>query len=143
MFMKMIEAVPDEKVQFKPYKDSMSIAELVCHILSVMQIHVHAIAEGEGREEHAQKIPVDPKRISTTCNLLEHSKKVIDSIKEILSRIEDDDLDVEIQYNQWNNYTTLAEIALLYIVEEFFHHRGQLSIYLRLLGVKPPFLYNY
>jgi uncharacterized damage-inducible protein DinB len=143
VLMKMIEKVPDEKVQFKPNEASLSIAELVCHILSVMQIHIHAIAEGKGKEEHAQRIPIEPGRISSTNDLVEHCKKVHDSIKKVLQTITDDVLDLEIQYTQWNNYTTLAGIALLYIVEEFFHHRGQLSIYLRLLELQPPQLYKY
>ena len=29
------------------------------------------------------------------------------------------------------------------LIEEFFHHRGQLSVYLRLLNLQPPFLYKY
>ncbi|MGY5872725.1 MAG: hypothetical protein RTV72_10805 [Candidatus Thorarchaeota archaeon] len=55
VFMKMIELVPDDKIQFKPYDSSMSVAELVCHILSVMQIHALAVSDGERREEHARK----------------------------------------------------------------------------------------
>ena len=142
VFMKMIELVPDEQVQFKPHKESKSVAELVCHILSVMQIHAHAIAEGKGKEEHAQRIPINPERISSTNNLVAHCKKVLETIRTVLRKITDDTLELEIKYEQWDDYTTQAGIALLYIVEEFFHHRGQLSIYLRLLGIEPPFLYK-
>lgn len=141
--MKMVEIIPNERIQFKPYDGAMSAAELVCHILSVMQIHIHAISEGYGIEEHAQRISVDPVNINTTGKLIEHLNKVLRLIRDKLAGITPEVLEREIVYKQWNDYKIQGWIALTYIIEEFFHHRGQLSVYLRLMDLKPPFLYTY
>lgn len=143
VLLQMVDTVPDEKIQFKPYSESMSLTELVCHILSVMQIHIHAVSEGQGIEEHAQRIPVVPKNINTTSALINHMKEVLQSIVEEIPSITSDTLERVVVYKQWNDYEIQGNIALCYIVEEFFHHRGQLSVYLRLLGLEPPFLYTY
>lgn len=143
VLLKMIETVPDDKIQYRPYDDAMSVAELVCHILSVMQIHVYAIAEGKGCEEHAQRIPIDTTLISTTISLVSHAIEVLQSIKSELPSITPSILERKIVYKQWNDYEIHGGFALMYIIEEFFHHRGQLSTYLRLLGLQSPFLYEY
>ncbi|MGY5859454.1 MAG: DinB family protein [Candidatus Thorarchaeota archaeon] len=143
VLVKMIEIVPDEKIQYKPYTESMSIPELVCHILSVMQIHVYAISEGQGKEEHAQRIPIEPESITTAKSLVLHLNKVLHSIKDELQRITPENLERSVVYKQWNDYEIQGGFALQYIIEEFFHHRGQLSVYLRLLELEPPFLYKY
>ena len=143
VLMKMTEIVPDHKIQFKPYDESMSVAELVCHILSIMQIHFHAISEGQGNKEHAERIPIDPKSINTAESLVLHMNEVLQSIKDILPNITPEILERVVVYKQWNDYEIQGSVALLYIIEEFLHHRGQLSIYLRLLGLEPPFLYRY
>jgi len=111
--------------------------------LSCDQIHFHAIYEGQGKKEHAQRIPIDPKSINTAKALVLYMNEVLQSIKDKLSNITPEILERVVVYKQWNDYEIQGSVALLYIIEEFFHHRGQMSIYLRLLGLEPPFLYRY
>jgi uncharacterized damage-inducible protein DinB len=50
----------------------------------------------------------------------------------------------EIVYNCWGGGTKIGGFeSLATILEETIHHRGQLCLYLRMMGIKPPFIYDF
>ena len=43
----------------------------------------------------------------------------------------------------WGTWSVKGFLSMLTIVTEVIHHRGQLCLYLRMMGIKPHFIYNF
>ncbi|MHA1769486.1 MAG: DinB family protein [Candidatus Thorarchaeota archaeon] len=140
---KMICLVPDDKIQFRPTPEQKSVSEIVHHVLSATQTHIFAVRDGVGRQEHSTVKGMDPGTLKSTSELLAHMDGVSDTVGRVMGEITPEQLDAAITYTQWNDYTVDARRSLLFFIEELIHHRGQISVYLRLLGIAPPHLYDY
>ena len=55
----------------------------------------------------------------------------------------EEDMDRKVSYNCWGGAKIGGLEFLATILEETIHHRGQLCLYLRMMGIKPPFIYDF
>lgn len=136
---RLIERVPDDKARWKPHPKSAALGhltQLVCRMPNVMSDIVKGIdldlAAGPGYSFEA------------TETLLREFDANVAEIRATLTRAKDADFD-----GAWNVragediYDTAGrKDALRNTVNHFVHHRGQLTVYLRLLDVPIPPLYG-
>jgi hypothetical protein len=135
----LLERVPSEKVRWKPHPRSAALGhltQLVCRMPKVMSDIVKGIdldlAGGPGYTfEH-------------TDVLLDEFDANVAQVRATLAGAEDADFD-----GTWNVrsgediYDTAGrKDALRNTINHFVHHRGQLTVYLRLLDVPIPQLYG-
>lgn len=52
-------------------------------------------------------------------------------------------MEKQVSYNCWGGLKIGGYESLATILEESIHHRGQLCLYLRMMGIKPPFIYDF
>ena len=137
---RVLERVPADKLTWKPHDKSMSIGKLAIHI-----------AVGQGylstwfREDVFSFAPSPtPDPASTEEIVAAHDASVV-AVRENLSTLTDASLAAEWSAKMGDK-TLLAMprgIAIrTLLLSHYYHHRGQLSVYLRLLDVKVPSIYG-
>jgi uncharacterized damage-inducible protein DinB len=140
---RVLERVPEEKLTWKPHPKSMSLGELALHVAQspgyiaskwALQDVVRLGGSGEG----------SPKPTSTTEILAAHDASVAQT-RDALTQLGDEGL--KKMWKAEANGVTVFEMPKAALVRSIvlnhtYHHRGQLSVYLRLLDVPVPSIYG-
>jgi uncharacterized damage-inducible protein DinB len=137
---RVLERVPGDKLGWKPHAKSMSLGQLAMHV---------ATTPG-GVSEVARKSPFDASKFSqpdatSAAELLPALDQGITKAKENLRAIGDAGLG-----NMWRLVDGDRELMALPVgaflrsimLNHWYHHRGQLSVYLRELNVPVPSIYG-
>jgi uncharacterized damage-inducible protein DinB len=142
-FDKGLLLVSDEKLDFKPASDAFSIKELALHVYQCILVVTGAVKKGDFTEDDYNLIPINISEISSAKELVEYGRRVKTYAKEIISELTKEDLNKTITFSCWGGFTEKIGLAIETIVEELFHHRGQLCTYLRMIEIQPPSIYDY
>ena len=134
-FQRGVRAIPDDRLGFRPTPRNMSAAEMAHHVYQIVLITAIGVRDGACSREDAILEPA-PERIRRTDELVELGARVAATAERALSDLTDDHLDREIEYYFGMRASGLDSLRNL--TEEVLHHRGQLQVYLRLMGVEPP-----
>ena len=139
---RVLERVPSDKLGWKPHPKSMSLGGLALHVAMSPGVICGWALDDE--TEFGGGGPPDPK--STEEIVAAHDQSVT-RVKEILSKLSDEDVS-----KQWGAkpkgggavFFSMPKVALLRALglNHTYHHRGQLSVYLRLLDVPVPSIYG-
>ncbi|MHA2363214.1 MAG: DinB family protein [Candidatus Hodarchaeales archaeon] len=140
---KALTMIPNEKLNFKPTDDSMTISDLGSHIYRGTLALTGGALTGEFTNDDFRIIPFDQEKVSSTKEIVEFGQKVKEYIRNSLEKLTEEDLDKEVTFTCWGGFKVTANHALETIIEETIHHRGQLCVYLRMMGIKPPQIYDY
>ena len=139
---KVLERVPADKFDWKPHPKSMSLGELAMHTaLTPGMICGWACVEEYKFGGDGPKPPV----AETTADLVAAHDKSVATMKETMGQLGDAGL-----MKNWKasmGEQTLFEMPKAALIRSialnhWYHHRGQLSVYLRLLDVPVPSIYG-
>lgn len=137
---RVLERIPSDKLAWKPHPKSMSIGVLGLHVAASP-----GVICGWANEDVTEfKGEPSPTPASTDEILAAHDASVTKS-KDILGKLGDEGLK-----GMWsakvgdNTLMTMPKAALVraIVMNHWIHHRGQLSVYLRLLDVAVPSIYG-
>lgn len=142
---KCIERISDDQLGWKPHAKSMSVGQLVSHLAEIpswltptMQLDSIDLSPPGGPAYVAPNFP------SIAETLAEFDKNAADA-KATLAATADPTFG-EPWSMKWggNVLFTLPKGAVLrtWILNHLIHHRGQLSVYLRELGIPVPSIYG-
>lgn len=140
---KAILLIPDDKLDWKPFDDAMSASDLAIHIYSCALVYTAGTMKGTFSETDYGIIPFESKGVKSASEIVEYGEKVKNYIRETLTKLTETDMDKKVKYNCWGGVEIGGFESLSTILEEVIHHRGQLCLYLRMLGIKPPFIYDF
>ncbi len=141
---KAIELIPKDKLDYKPFEEAMTAAELGYHIYAVSFVYTTGTIKREFSNEDYAIIPFDFSKVKTAREFLEYGAKVREFIQKALDEtLTEADMDKEVTYTCWGGVKIKGFESLSNILEEVIHHRAQLCLYLRMLGIKPPFIYDF
>ncbi len=141
---KMLEAVPEDKLDWKPHEKSMTLGRLAGHLAenpmwgcSIMQSTELDFASEEGSK-------MEPFIATSVAELLESFDKGVETCREALDQ---DDEAYSVVWTMRNGEQVMIEMPRVAVVRTWvfnhmYHHRGQLSVYLRLLDVPVPGVYG-
>jgi uncharacterized damage-inducible protein DinB len=142
---KVLERVPDEKWNWKPHEKSGTTGWLAGHVGTVPGWLTMTLTS-----ESLDYAPVDgpsytPPKIENSKDLLAAFDKEAAEARAALSKASDEDM-----MKGWTllaggkEIFTMPRIACVrgMIMNHLIHHRGQLTVYLRLLNVPVPGLYG-
>ena len=141
----MLERVPEREASWRPHPKSYTLGDLAVHIsrLPLWGRYVFAQAELDlGLPENAS---IARAEFSTTAELLERFDRHVREGRAALAAASDADMGVT-----WSLKNAGAVIFALpravvfrsFVMSHIIHHRGQLSVYLRLRDVPLPSLYG-
>ncbi len=138
---KMLERVPDDKLGWKPHEKSMTLGRLASHVadfptwaLTTIQVDTLDIK------------PEDmPAPLTSKAQILEKFDKDLSNARQAIARLSEDQLAVIWRMNFGGQ--TLIErprgaVLRDVVMNHMVHHRGQLSVYLRLLDVPVPGMFG-
>lgn len=129
---KILERIPEDKFGWKPHEKSMTLGKLANHVAAMP-----AIAEVIVKKQGAR-----PSEAASKADLLGAFDKHVKACREALAGLTDDQLagtilvTLTLERPLWN---VLQGRGLM---NHLIHHRGQLSVYLRLLDVAVPGMYG-
>ena len=138
---RVLERVPADKLSWKPHEKSMSLGQLALHVAQVPGFVATMAVQNPGalpeNFEQASAESVDGVLTALTDSLAQ--------AKEILQGFDD-----AAMMETWSltagdrTLMSMPRVGLLraIMLNHWYHHRGQLSVYLRLLDVPVPSIYG-
>ena len=139
-----LERVPIDKFGWKPHEKSMSLGELVGHLAGIPNWAgiVMTSAEFEMSSAAGRKKPQIP--MSRTALLKEFDAKVAEARASLAGKTDAELLAPWTLKSDGEEIFTLPKISALrsFVMNHSIHHRGQLSVYLRMKNVPLPSIYG-
>jgi uncharacterized damage-inducible protein DinB len=139
---RILERVPADKLSWKPHPKSMSLGQLALHIANIPGGIARILQMEEFDTAHANFNPPQPKNVEEIHAAHEQSVRAAEGYLEGMSE--------ETALANWRllahgkQISSQPRIVVLrsIMLNHWYHHRGQLSVYLRLLEVPVPVIYG-
>jgi uncharacterized damage-inducible protein DinB len=137
---RVLERVPGDRLAWKPHDRSMSLGQLALHVATVPG----AIAEMSRKSpfQVGQFVQPSPANVSELIPALDRS---VARAREILSPMNDAELDEIWRATDGTSELMALPVGALFrtiMLNHWYHHRGQLSVYLRQVGALVPSIYG-
>ena len=139
---KLLERVPTDKFDWKPHEKSMTLGRLASHIAEIPDWMTATLTTEELDFAKGGYKPTVP---ATKEELLEKFEQSYTKALETLTSATDETLrGLWTLKNGDHVIFTMPRIATLrsFVMNHFIHHRGQLTVYLRLLNIPVPGMYG-
>lgn len=138
---RVLERVPADKLTWKPHAKSMSLGQLAFHVASIPG----GLAKGLQQEQVERTSASGPAPDRTLEEIHSTFDASLSAIEECIRNMSE-----ESAKGNWRlivDGKTLisrprAEVLRSVVCNHMYHHRGQLSVYLRLLDVPVPIIYG-
>jgi uncharacterized damage-inducible protein DinB len=138
---RVLERVPDAKLTWKPHPKARTLGELALHVAMVPG----AVAEFVAQPSPVQAPQFEDPKPQNAAELTRTLDESIAKAKRLLGKMDDKTI-VETWRMMQGDRELLAipRIAMLraIMLNHWYHHRGQLSVYLRELDVPIPSIYG-
>lgn len=138
----LLAVVPFDKLDFKPHPKSMSLKNLSTHVAEISGWWKECVVNDE---LDFSKMDYKPKEFKTNDELLAYFDDLVEKAIAILSNVTEDDLMKPwTMRNGEQIYFTAPKVGVVrtWCLNHLYHHRGQLTVYLRLLDVPLPSTYG-
>ena len=138
---RVLARVPAHKLGWKPHAKSKTLGDLAWHV-AMIPPRIAALAERDDADALSLKAPARPETVEA---MLEAFDAGVREARERLSGLTDDRLAGKVHFRAGDRtLARLPRMAFLRTVmlNHGYHHRGQLSVYLRLLDVPVPPIYG-
>jgi uncharacterized damage-inducible protein DinB len=134
---KFLERLPEDRLTWKPHEKSMSAGQLALHIALVPGGVVRFVQQNPAAAPEFKNFP-QPASVAEILKALDES---IATVKTVLTELGDAGLQETwrmVQGDQVVLAIPRAQFLRDVMLNHWFQHRGQLSVYLRLLNVAVP-----
>ena len=142
---KLLERVPDEKFDWKPHPRSTAMGGLATHVANIPTWAINAVTQ-DSLDLAPGGVPVPPMEMAKGNDLLLQTfDSNVAKAREAIAGAADESL-----FQPWSllmngkEIMTLPRVAVLrsFVLNHLIHHRGQLSVYLRLNDIPVPSIYG-
>ena len=136
---KCLEKIPDNIYHFKPHPKSMELGYLALLVAEIPLWIVHIIKEGVIDFATYKRF-----QLSTREALLQHYEDSFKSAVQALQKISDDKLEDQfvLQNNGQQLSSSSKKESIGSSINHWVHHRGQLTVYMRLNDIPVPSIYG-
>lgn len=139
---KCLERVPESLFDYKPHEKSMSMSRLATHVAEMVDWTSVTALTPELDFASGDYKPFEPK---TNAELLEYFDKNLENAVEALKKTSDESMmETWTMRNGEQIYFSMPRIQVLrgMVFNHIWHHRGQLTVYLRLNDIPIPSIYG-
>jgi uncharacterized damage-inducible protein DinB len=139
---RILDRIPADKLAWKPHEKSMSLGQLAMHIATVPAGIIHITSTDSFDVLRANPTPRLPKSTAEIHAALEQS---VGSIENALRETSDASAQTPwhlMRGDQEIQTRPRFKIWRSLMLNHWYHHRGQLSVYLRLLDIPVPSIYG-
>jgi len=139
-----LEEMPEGKFDWKPHEKSMVLGYLANMVATIPMWITMQIDQPELDVAPAEGGKMEQKRLDTSSALVEALEKAAAGARASFEKTSDDHL--KTNWRLLAHGKVVAEAPRFEMIQDTFnhwaHHRGQMTVYLRLLGAKVPALYG-
>lgn len=138
---KVLERVPDDRLAWKPHDKSMSLGQLATHLATMLSWGAMTVNQSEVDLSG----PYTPPDLRTRADLLASFDREATATRAAIAAKTDPEL-----MAMWSlkrdgkTIFAMPKVAVLrsFVINHMIHHRGQMSVYLRLNDVPVPSIYG-
>jgi uncharacterized damage-inducible protein DinB len=137
---KCLERVPENLYKWKPHEKSMELGYLALLVADIPKWLSVSIEKGIIDLATWEKHP-----LTTTQDLLEYFNQNMEGAKNVFRQVTDTTLENEMFYLKMNGQELMKSSKLDTIsssINHWVHHRGQLTVYMRLNNIAVPSIYG-
>jgi uncharacterized damage-inducible protein DinB len=137
---RVLDRIPEDKLSWKPHAKSFSLGQLALHIASVpASVTAAAVPDTMEAPNFSQPEPKSRQEVLDTFS------KSLESARAALKNM--DDARLNSTWSLTKNGKVLMSVPRIAFLRSIllnhnYHHRGQLSVYLRMLDVPVPSIYG-
>ena len=139
-----LKEVPEGKYDWKPHEKSMIFGYLANMVATIPTWITMQIAQDELDVAPADGGKMEQKRMDTSAELIEALDKAATGAREAFEKTTDEHLQTNWKLLARGN--VVMEAPRYEMIQDtlnhWSHHRGQLTVYLRLLGARVPAIYG-
>ncbi len=136
---RVIGALPEAKLEFKPWEKAMSARELAWHQVGAERFFVEGCLAGKLAPGAAPPAPATLKEIQATFD--RQHKELVGKFKTADDRQLGKMIQIPVGPKQMGDMPVMG-VLWMGVILHGAHHRGQLSVYLRMMGGKVPSIYG-
>jgi uncharacterized damage-inducible protein DinB len=139
---KVLERVPDADLDWRPHPKSMTSGMLACHLAEIPGLAEPIIRQDELDLDVSKHKPLDLKKVADILKAFDENTS---AARNVLEGTSDQKLMAPWTFKVNGNVVfTVPRIAALrlMVLSHSCHHRGQMSVYLRLRNVAVPSVYG-
>jgi uncharacterized damage-inducible protein DinB len=141
---RILERVPYDQANYKPHPKSMSLWQLASHVVNLLAFNTLFVT-ADGRDFLDPNAPKPGPTTTSSEELLARFEEYSATLRQALSESDDEKLTHNFKLHRGEHVIfEKAKGAAIRIMglNHSIHHRGQLSVYLRLLDIPVPGLYG-
>ena len=138
---RVLERVPDNQLAWRPHEKARTLGELALHVAMVPG----GVAELVASPSPAQAPQFTDPSPNSASELIPALDQSIAKVKKVLGGMDDAALMATWRLMQGDReLLAVPRVAMLrsVMLNHWYHHRGQLTVYLRALGVPIPSIYG-
>ena len=138
---RVLEQVPADKLRWQPHEKSMTLGQLAWHIATVPG----AIAELATQDSFDVNTQIPRPNPETVVEVLDAFEESNAKVRAVLPKIGDSDLGLKwrmMNGDQELMAITRGQLLRSVMLNHWYHHRGQLTVYLRQVGAMVPAVYG-
>jgi uncharacterized damage-inducible protein DinB len=135
-----LESVPFDILDYKPAIKSETLGRLTIHVAEIIAWWTAVIDSNKLDFEH-----FEPMDIKSKEELLAYFDNLLSTAKNALSNVKDEEFNENwsMTYGEEILFTLpKKQVARIFCMNHFVHHRAQLGVYLRLLNIAVPATYG-
>lgn len=139
---RVLERVPESKLEWRPHKKSMTLGQLAIHIATVPGAIANLSQTDEFDTAQGNFTPPQPKSLGEIMAAHDESVRTAeDCVKNLTEQKAMATWKLKAGQRE---LLSMPRVGLLrsIMMNHLYHHRGQLSVYLRLLDVPLPSIYG-
>jgi uncharacterized damage-inducible protein DinB len=139
---RLLERVPDDRPDWKPHAKSMTLGRLAAHVAEIPGYGLMTL-ETDGLDFASGKYV--PARFESRAQLLKLFDDRVSRTREVIAATDDEAFRRPWTLRNGHHVIfTAPKIGTLrtFVMNHLIHHRGQLTVYLRLLEVPLPSIYG-
>jgi uncharacterized damage-inducible protein DinB len=137
---RVLERVPEDRLAWKPHAKSMSVGQLALHLAQLPYAITTLV------ERLSVEVPIVPLgQPASRREILDALERSVAHAAEVLAAWSDEDLEAPWTLTRGGAVLvsrTRGEVLRSLMLNHTYHHRGQLTVYLRLLDVPLPPVYG-
>ena len=139
-----LKEVPDGKYEWKPHEKSMIFGYLVNMVATIPMWVTMQINQDELDVAPAEGSKIEQKRLDTSAGLIEALDKAAADARTAFEKTSDDHLKTSWRLLARGKVVMEAprHEMIQDTINHWAHHRGQMTVYLRLMGAKVPAIYG-
>jgi len=142
---KTLERVPEDKFGWQPHQKSMTLGQLASHLADMPSWGTVGLKQDSMDLAPAGGASYQPFQATTRAQVLERFDKNVASARAAMAETGDQEY-----MKPWSllrsgqTLMTMPKVAVVrsFMLNHIIHHRGQLSVYLRLNNVPVPSIYG-